>query len=126
MPTLISFSFEQGQIQKELLKELAIPYALLDTDGNVEELDINQNTKALTHLIQLVRYAYKKNNKLKSLLKGYAQRFTLYSGQAQRNLTSDQQEIMKQIAEYIITDGAFTPMELNGFDTELWKKAIPA
>ena len=33
---------------------------------------------------------------------------------------------MKQIAEYVITDGAFTPMELNGFDTELWKKAIPA
>ncbi|MBR3599462.1 MAG: DHH family phosphoesterase [Lachnospiraceae bacterium] len=35
MPTLISFSFEQGQIQKELLKELAIPYALLDTDGKI-------------------------------------------------------------------------------------------
>mgnify|MGYP004528627099 CR=1 FL=1 len=69
---------------------------------------------------------YKKNNKLKSLLKGYAQRFTLYSGQAQRNLTDVQQEIMRQIAEYIITDGAFTPTELNGFDTELWKKAIPA
>lgn len=101
-------------------------YRLLDANGNVEELDINQNTKALTHLIQLVRYAYKKSNKLKSLLKGYTQRFTLYSGQAQRNLTSHQQEIMKQIAEYIITDGAFTPMELNGFDTELWKKAIPA
>lgn len=101
-------------------------YKLLDNDGNVEELDKNQNTKALTHLIQLVRYAYKKNNKLKSLLKGYAQRFTLYSGQAQRSLTDVQQEIMRQIAEYIITDGAFTPTELNGFDTELWKKAIPA
>lgn len=35
MPTLISFSFEQGQIQKQLLKELAIPYALLDTDGKI-------------------------------------------------------------------------------------------
>lgn len=35
MPTLISFSFEQGQIQKELLKELAIPYALLDLDGKI-------------------------------------------------------------------------------------------
>lgn len=35
MPTLISFSFEQGQIQKELLRELAIPYALLDTDGKI-------------------------------------------------------------------------------------------
>lgn len=101
-------------------------YKLLDTDGSVEELDKNQNTKALTHLIQLVRYAYKKNNKLKSLLKGYTQRFTLYSGQVQRNLTDTQQEIMKQMAEYIITDGAFTPMELNEFDTELWKKAIPA
>lgn len=35
MPTLISFSFEQGQIQKQLLKELAVPYALLDTDGKI-------------------------------------------------------------------------------------------
>lgn len=35
MPTLIAFSFEQGQIQKELLKELAIPYALIDTDGKI-------------------------------------------------------------------------------------------
>ena len=67
---------------------------------------------------------YKKSNKLKSLLKGYTQRFTLYSGQAQRNLTSDQQEIMKQIAEYIINDGAISVMELNETDTELWKKAV--
>ena len=35
MPILVRFAMEQGQIQKELLKELAVPYALLDTDGKV-------------------------------------------------------------------------------------------
>ena len=53
-------------------------YKMLDTNGDVEDLDVKQNIKALTHLIQLVRYAYKKTDKLKSLLKGYSQRFTLY------------------------------------------------
>lgn len=35
MPILLRFALEQGQIQKELLKELAVPYALLDTDGKI-------------------------------------------------------------------------------------------
>lgn len=35
MSTLISFAFEQGQVQKELLKDLAIPYALIDLDGKI-------------------------------------------------------------------------------------------
>ena len=35
MSTLISFAFEQGQVQKELLKDLAIPYALIDLDGRI-------------------------------------------------------------------------------------------
>ena len=35
MSTLISFAFEQGQVQKELLKDLAIPYALIDPDGKI-------------------------------------------------------------------------------------------
>lgn len=99
-------------------------YKLLDADGNVEELDIKQNTKALTHLIQLVRFAYKKNSNLKSLIKGCSQRFSLYCGQNQRNLTSDQQEIMKQIADYVIRDGSISVKELNSIDTDLWRKAI--
>ena len=35
MPTLMRFALEQGQIQKELLNQLAVPYALLDTDGKI-------------------------------------------------------------------------------------------
>lgn len=99
-------------------------YKILDNDGNVEELDTKQNIRALTHLIQLVRYAYKKSNKLVSLIKGYSQKFNLYCGQAQRELTDDQKEIMKQIADYIIEEGAISIKELNAFDTDLWRKGI--
>lgn len=99
-------------------------YKLLDVGGNVEELDKKQNMNALTHLIQLVRFAYKKSSNLRSLLKGYSQRFTLYCGQNQRSLTPEQQEIMRQIADYIINDGCINAMELNAVDTDLWRKAI--
>lgn len=99
-------------------------YKLLDTDNNVDELDISQNANALTNLIQIVRYAYKKNPKLISLLKGYSQRFTLYCGQVQRTLTEDQKDIMKHIADYIINDGYISINELNEIDTDLWRKAI--
>ena len=99
-------------------------YKLLDEQGNVETLDDKGNVNALTNLIQVVRYAYKKNPKLTSLINGYAQRFTLYCGQAQRVLSEEQKDVMQQIAEYIINDGAITVMELNEIDTELWKKAV--
>lgn len=99
-------------------------YKLLDTDSNVDELDISQNANALTNLIQIVRYAYKKNPKLISLLKGYSQRFALYCGQAQRTLTEDQKDIMKHIADYVISDGYISINELNEIDTDLWRKAI--
>lgn len=99
-------------------------YKLLDMNGNVEELDKKQNMNALTHLIQLVRFAYRKSSNLRSLLKGYSQRFTLYCGQNQRSLTLDQQEIMRQIADYIINDGYINSMELNAVNTDLWRKAI--
>ena len=32
---LVSFATQYGQVQRKLLKELAIPYALLDEDGKV-------------------------------------------------------------------------------------------
>lgn len=99
-------------------------YKLLDSEGKVDELDVNQNANALTNLIQLVRYAYKKNPNLISLLKGYSQKFTLYCGQAQRTLTDDQKDIMKQIADYVINDGYISAGELNEYDTDLWRKAV--
>ena len=87
-------------------------------------MDIKHNVNALTNLIQLVRYAYKKNQKLTSLVVGYAQRFSLYCGQNQRILTEDQVDIMKQIAEYVINDGAISAPELNSVNTDLWRRGV--
>ena len=99
-------------------------YKLLDEDGSVDDLDIKYNTNVLTNLIQIVRFAYKKNQKLTSLIVGYAQRFSLYCGQNQRVLSPDQVEIMKQISEYIINEGAISSNELNEVDVDLWKRGI--
>ncbi len=99
-------------------------YKVLDDFGNVDDLDMNTNANVLTHLIQIVRFAYKKNQKLTSLIKGYAKRFNLYCGQEQRILTDDQKEIMHQIAEYIVNDGAISTMELNKINADLWRKGM--
>ncbi len=99
-------------------------YKILDENGEVDELDKNHNVKALTNLIQLVRYAYKKSPRLVSIFTGYTSRFNLYCGQNQRTLTAEQQKIMKNIAEYIINDGAVSIAELNEIDADLWRKAV--
>ena len=99
-------------------------YKVLDDVGDVDELDAKMNVNALTNLIQIVRFAYKKNHKLTSLIKGYARRFSLYCGQAQRVLTNNQKEIMQQIAEFVINDGAISVTELNEIDTDLWRKGV--
>ncbi len=99
-------------------------YKILDEEGNVDELDIKHNVNALANLIQIVRYAYGKNQKLTSLVVGYAQRFSLYCGQNQRVLTEEQVEIMKSIAEYVINDGAISAPELNSVNTDLWRRGV--
>ncbi|MBQ7529146.1 DEAD/DEAH box helicase family protein, partial [bacterium] len=100
-------------------------YKTLDP-GSVEELDIKVNAKALTNLVQLVRYAFKKSPKLTSLMSGFNQRFNLYCDQRQRDLTSDQIEVMRQAADFIINDGAISANELNEIDTDLWRRGIRA
>ena len=99
-------------------------YKILDDNGDVDELDVKTNVNVLTNLIQIVRFAYRKNRRLTSLVKGQAQRFNLYCGQAQRVLTDDQKDVMRQIAAYVVNDGAFSPMELNEIDTDLWRRGV--
>lgn len=90
----------------------------------MDELDVKKNVNALTNLIQIVRFAYGKNPKLTSLLNGFTQRFNLYCGQQQRTLTPEQTEIMRQIAEFVINDGALSMRDLNETDPDLWRRGI--
>ena len=99
-------------------------YKILDNGGNVEELDAKQNVNALTHLIQLVRFAFHRTGTLTSLFGGYVQRFNLYCGQVQRELTDAQRDVMRRIAEYVVNEGAISIAELNEIDADLWRKAV--
>lgn len=99
-------------------------YKVIDEDGDVDELDLKGNVKALTHLIQIVRYAYGHSRRLTSLITGYAKRFALYCGQAQRVLTDDQTEVMRQVTEYVINEGAISTPELNEVDPDLWRRGM--
>lgn len=99
-------------------------YKLLDENGNVDDPDVGSNAKALTNLIQIVRYAYGKHPRLTSLIVGYAQKFHLYCGQTQRSLTEGQIEIMRRIAQFVITEGAVTAADLNEIDADLWRQGI--
>lgn len=99
-------------------------YKILDSNGNVEDCDMKYNPNALTHYIQISKYAFKKSEKLYSLHSGYARRFNLYCGSSKRVLSEEQTSVMREIAEYIVNDGAINPMELNDFEPDLWKKAI--
>ena len=99
-------------------------YRVLDDLGDVDEPDLKTNVNALTNMLQVIRFAYGKNQKLTSIFKGYSQRFSLYCGQAQRVLSDDQKDIMKQIGDYVINDGAITVNELNEIDTDLWRKGV--
>ena len=99
-------------------------YKLLDEIGRVDEFDMKQNIRALTHLIQIVRFAYRKTARLTSLFSGYVQRFNLYCGQAQRQLTDEQKAVMRAIADFVVSEGAITVGELNEYYPDLWRKGI--
>ncbi len=99
-------------------------YKTLDTNGEVEELNTKHNVNALTNLIQICRYAYKKTGKLTSLYGGYLQRFNLFCGQKQRELNQQQKDVMEQIAHYIVEQGSINAVELNEIDTDLWRRGI--
>ena len=99
-------------------------YKTLDSSGSVDEFDVKKNSAVLTDLIQIVRFAFRKSTKLIRLHSVFNQRFNLYCGQTQRDLSDDQVAIMRQIAEYIVSQGAITTKELNDIDTDLWRKGI--
>lgn len=99
-------------------------YKRLDTEGKVKELEQTRNLNALTHLIQLARYAYKRNDELFSLFGIYSQRFNLYVGSTNHTLNETQIEIMRRIADYIVEEGAISAIELNSIDTDLWRNGV--
>lgn len=74
----------------------------------------------LTNLIQLVRFAFHSSSELRSLSSIAAQRFELWCGQTQRvPLTKSQKSVLKEIVQYIVSNGTYTQDEMAENDLEL-------
>lgn len=105
---------------KETIKSFSVPrlwssYQVLNQKA-VDPLDQPKEREAVTNLIQLVRYAYKKIPYLQSMYNTAAQKFELWCGQKQRELKPEQKEVLRQVAEYVAANGSYTFQDLMKID----------
>ena len=100
-------------------------YSLL-RPKKVRKLSGGEDTEALTNLIQLVRFAYGQIEELCSLPSLAAQRFELWCGQKQNelSLTSEQKEVFRTVANYIVSNGAYNFGSLRRLDNNLANRLI--
>lgn len=84
---------------------------------NVQQYSNKEVREALTNVIQLVRYAYQQITQLTSIVPSAHKNFNLWCGQKQRNMTEQQQKIMKQIVDYVASNGYCTITDLMQIDS---------
>lgn len=82
-------------------------YAIVNPQS-VKRHTTKEEKEALTNIIQLVRFANHQIEKLESLYPQAQQRFNLWYGQMQRTVTESQIAIIRQIVDYIASNGACT------------------
>lgn len=82
-------------------------YAIVNPQS-VKKHTTKEEKEALTNIIQLVRFANHQIEKLESLYPQAQQRFNLWYGQMQRTITETQVAIIRQIVDYIASNGACT------------------
>ena len=82
-------------------------YAIVSPQS-VKKYTTKEEKEALTNIIQLVRFANHQIEKLESLYPLAQQRFNLWYGQMQRMVTDSQIAIIRQIVDYIASNGACT------------------
>ena len=100
-------------------------YALIRRN-EVIPLESSGRVECLTDIMQIIRFAFGKSERLISLRKTVNKYFNLYLGRKQRvePLSEDQIKIMRQLAEYISADGAFSLELLTNTYPELWRVGV--
>ena len=90
---------------KFTINTLWAKYSVLHPKKVVKFADDSNEREAITNIIQLVRFALKQTETLKSLYPEAMQRFNLWCGQKQRDITPEQQEVIAQVVDYIAANG---------------------
>lgn len=87
-------------------------YSVLRTE-NVKKLKGDIERKALTNLIQLVRFGLKYIPNLVSLVSNSNKLFNLWCGQVQRKLSQEQMSLMANLVDYVSQNGFCTVDEIR-------------
>ena len=87
-------------------------YAIM-SPNKVKRTTLKPEMEALTNIIQLVRFAYHRIERLESVYPTARQFFNLWCGQKQGGVTDKQREVMSQVVEYIASNGACTIDDLR-------------
>ena len=84
--------------------------------SDVVKFTTKDEKEALTNIIQLVRFAFKHIPKLESLKGEAAKYFNLWCGQGWRGISEKQNELLGQIVNYIVSNGACTIEDIKEED----------
>ena len=84
--------------------------------ADVVKFTTKDEKEALTNVIQLVRFAFKHIPRLESLRGEAAKFFNLWCGQSWRGFTEKQNELLGQIVNYIVSNGACTIEDIKEED----------
>nr|WP_129732401.1 type I restriction endonuclease subunit R [Parabacteroides goldsteinii] len=93
---------------------------------NVKIRSTKEEKEALTNIIQLVRFAFHQIDNLESLYPTAQQLFNLWCGQIQRRITEKQISIIRQVVNYIASNGACGIKDIRKDDSSRAAQIISA
>jgi len=83
---------------------------------DVRKHTTKEEQSAMTNIIQLVRYAFHQIEKLDSVYATAQQYFNLWCGQRNNEKTPKQIEVMRQVVDYVASNGAVTIKDIREDD----------
>ena len=92
----------------------------------VTKFTTKEEKDALTNLIQLVRFVYNQIPRLESLYPTANSFFNLWCGKRGRDITDTQKNILKQIINYIVSNGTCTIKDIREWDRTCAAQIIQA
>ena len=90
-------------------------YAIINSH-RVKHSSTIEEKEALTNIIQLVRFAFHQIERLESLYPTAKQYFNLWHGQVWRSITAEQIKLMRQVLNYIASNGYCTITDIKEND----------
>ena len=90
-------------------------YSLI-SPKDVRKHTTKEEQSAMTNIIQLVRYAFHQIEKLDSVYATAQQYFNLWCGQRNNEKTPKQIEVMRQVVDYVASNGAVTIKDIREDD----------